>query len=106
VEDGGPVAGIAVVGPQRPPAEDGVGEVWQLNVAPEAWGRGYGRALLDGATAELRGAGYREAVVWMVDRNRRARAFYEGSGWAADGAETVGEAPGFTQRRVRYRRVL
>ncbi|MGH2720086.1 MAG: GNAT family N-acetyltransferase [Actinomycetota bacterium] len=106
VEAGGRILGIASVGEVRPDPQEGVGELWMLNVAPDAWGRGLGRRLLDAATAELRSRGFREAVLWVVERNQRARRFYEASGWAADGGVLVEDTRGFPLREVRYRRAL
>ena len=37
----------------------------------------------------LASAGFREATLWVVRENDRARRFYEALGWALDGAEKV-----------------
>jgi len=117
-DDAGTVVGIAGVGPERlvevtsgpgprPSDEDSsVGELWMINLHPASWGKGLGRRLLESATQELRAAGYREAVLWVLDTNERARRLYGRAGWAADGAETVDESRGFAIREVRYRRSL
>jgi hypothetical protein len=34
---------------------------------------------------ELRAMGAREAMLWVLRENVRARAFYEGLGWRTDG---------------------
>ncbi|MDQ1374353.1 MAG: hypothetical protein QOJ09_1691, partial [Actinomycetota bacterium] len=85
IEDGtSTVVGIAAVGADR--GEPGAaGELWLINLAPEAWGRGLGRRLLEAATDELRGQGFDEAVLWVLDANARARRFYGRAGWAPDG---------------------
>jgi GNAT superfamily N-acetyltransferase len=106
VEEDGRIVGIASVGPVRPEHREGVGELWMLNIAPEAWGRGLGRLLLEGATEELRRRGCSEAVLWVVERNRRARRFYERAGWEPDGGVKVERRPGFSVEEVRYRRSL
>jgi GNAT superfamily N-acetyltransferase len=106
VEMGGRILGIASVGEVRPEPVEGVGELWMLNIAPDAWGRGLGRLLLDAATGELRGRGLREAVLWVVERNQRARRFYEAAGWEPDGGVMVEDDRGFPIRQVRYRRRL
>ena len=36
--------------------------------------------------ANLAAAGYREAALWVLQDNARARPFYSQAGWAADGA--------------------
>ena len=66
---------------------DGVpsGLVYLVYVLPEYWGTGVGRALMAAAVDDLRDLGVREAVLWVLRENRRARAFYEGLGWRPDG---------------------
>ena len=104
--DDGEVAGISVVGPPRREEPSGVGELWMINLEPATWGRGLGTALLGAATDELRGAGYVEAVLWVLDGNQRARRFYEREGWRSDGAAITDDARGFRVTELRYRRPL
>ena len=40
--------------------------------------------LMDRALAELKSLGCREAVLWVLEENQRARAFYEHCGFLAD----------------------
>ena len=72
------------------PAPD-TAEVGALYLAPEAAGRGVGRALL-----------FRRATLWVLDANARARRFYEAAGWRSDGASKVEERPGAALHEVRY----
>lgn len=85
---------------------DEIGQLWAINLEPEAWGRGIGPALLQAATARLGDRGYAAAVLWCLATNTRARRFYEREGWAADGATAVGEKGGVPLHEVRYRRPL
>ena len=86
------------------PDSDGAGEVSAIYVAPRHWRGGAGTALLHSALGALRGAGFREATLWVVEDNVRARAFYERQGWAPDG---TGQALGNTTIvEVRYRTSL
>src|SRR5437763_1727840 len=71
--DDGSVAGFASTGPVRDDDTPGRGELWVINLAPEHWGQGLGRALLAAATEQLRDHGFAEAVLWVVDGNQRAR---------------------------------
>ncbi|MGH8905650.1 MAG: GNAT family N-acetyltransferase [Egibacteraceae bacterium] len=65
VEDGGGIVrGFACAGPSRRDDGDEAGELWVINLAPDAWGLGLGRALLGAITGLLQAAGYREAVLW------------------------------------------
>jgi len=77
-----------------------------LNLAPEAWGKGLGRALLEAATTKLRDLGYADAVLWVLDGNTRARRFYEAAGWYADGTAKREDVGGVVVTEVRYRREL
>jgi ribosomal protein S18 acetylase RimI-like enzyme len=100
----GTVVGVAHVGADR--EHDDRGELWMINLAPEAWGTGLGRQLLERATDELRNRGYDEAVLWVLDTNARARRFYETAGWAADGTAKREDMGGAEVTQVRYRRPL
>jgi GNAT superfamily N-acetyltransferase len=72
------VVGFALVGPAQDPA--GAGQLYAINVDPDHWGTGAGRALLAAAQAELVRLGYREAVLWVLPGNACARRFYEVAG--------------------------
>jgi ribosomal protein S18 acetylase RimI-like enzyme len=58
------------------------------------------------AVSTLRDARFREATLWVLETNTRARRFYEAAGWVVDGAERAEELRGFPVREVRYRRPL
>ena len=103
-EQAGQVVGFAVVGPAEDPK--GAGELYAINVDPDHWGTGAGRALLTAAQTELTRLGYREAVLWVLPGNSRARRFYEVAGWATDGTERTAEVSGVVVAEVRYRRRL
>ncbi|NUR59212.1 MAG: GNAT family N-acetyltransferase [Catenulispora sp.] len=85
---GGRAAGFAWTGPCRDAdGPDGAGELYAINVAPEAWGTGAGQALLEAAHESLTAMQFATAVLWVLPSNARARRFYERNGWAADGVE-------------------
>jgi ribosomal protein S18 acetylase RimI-like enzyme len=100
-DERGDVVGVAHVGPDR--QHPGRGELWMLNLAPEAWGTGLGRLLLEAATAHLGALGYAEAVLWVLQGNARARRFYEAAGWYADGTARREDMGGAVITEVRYR---
>ena len=83
-----------------------VGELFGLYVRPDAWNTGVGRRLHDVAMSALASAGSHEATLWVLDRNRRARQFYERQGWRADGIVKTDDRPGAILTEVRYRRFL
>jgi len=53
--------------------------------------------------AEL-GAKYREAVLWVLEGNARARSFYQAHGWWPDGAVKTEQRGEALLNEVRYRR--
>jgi GNAT superfamily N-acetyltransferase len=100
----GRLVGFAAVGAAEEPA--GCGELYALNVDPDHWGVGVGRALLDAACAALAGLGCREAVLWVLPGNDRARRLYARGGWRPDGARRTQEVLGVVVEEVRYGRRL
>jgi ribosomal protein S18 acetylase RimI-like enzyme len=108
VERDAEVVGFASVGPANPPTDgDGIGELYAINVDPDAWGSGAGAALLVEATDGLRRLGFEAAVLWVLPANQRARRFYERNGWSATGEEKIETLrAGVTVRELLYRRPL
>jgi ribosomal protein S18 acetylase RimI-like enzyme len=95
------MSGFVGFGPSRD--ADNEGEIYTIYVAPEHWGRGRGRALMDAALEALRADGYPGAILWVLDDNPRARRFYEAAGWETDGATKEDEFLDTRVREVRYR---
>lgn len=110
-EDGGKILGFASAGPARDEPEH-VGEIYAIYLDPDSWGRGIGRELFRDATDWLTKEGYREAMLWVLASNSRARRFYEAAGWSADGGTQTemywGTATdqGIMLEEARYRRRL
>ena len=95
VSPDGEELGFASAGPPRDgDLEDGW-ELYALNVAPSAQGSGLARALVAATVGD------RACVVWVLEGNGRARAFYRREGWVADGAERTHEASGRPEVRLR-----
>ncbi|MFC7550800.1 GNAT family N-acetyltransferase [Plantactinospora sp. GCM10030261] len=90
VEDGPAVAGFVTFGPyridqDRDRLDPAYAEILGLYVEPSRWGNGTGRALFAAARAALAERGWTELRLWVLEDNRRARAFYERAGMVADG---------------------
>jgi GNAT superfamily N-acetyltransferase len=102
-EENGTLLGLASAGHARGDDEFGMGEVYSINVDPPAWGRGAGGALLAAATAWLDGR-FGVSILWVVDRNQRARSLYERAGWSVDGATKIEVYDGTSVDNCRYRR--
>src|SRR5436190_6476720 len=83
----GRVEGFCSVAMPARGADEGsdLAEIPAFYVAPEAWRRGVGSALMARALAEIRAAGFARAVIWVLDGNDRAVAFYGTMGWRRDG---------------------
>ena len=60
---------------------DGVGEVYNLALAPEAQGRGLGGLLLDAGLAHLADIGIQEVILWVDAENPPALALYRTRGF-------------------------
>lgn len=109
-ERAGAVVGFVDVGPERepdgPPASTPRGELYAINVHPDAWGTGAGPALLEDAHRSLRALGFADAVLWVLPGNARARRFYERAGWSDEGTEKTATVNGVEVLERRYARAL
>jgi len=103
VEDpDGVVVGFARIGPEEHDDAAAGGELYAINVDPDSWGTGAGRALHAFALDALRDSGFERAVLWVHPENRRARHFYEALGWRADDVERIAVLQGIDVPEVRY----
>lgn len=100
------LCGFVTTGPCRDADRAGVGELCALHVAPDRWGTGVGRVLIEAARAPLAQVGFADASLWVLTSNARARRFYEIDGWAPDGASQVGHFAGGSATELRYHRKL
>lgn len=92
------VIGFAHCAPTTDSAET---ELHSLYVAPTSWRTGAASALLERAAADHCD---QVLVVWVLEGNRRGRAFYDHHGFAADEARTQTSRGGVTVDVMRYRR--
>jgi GNAT superfamily N-acetyltransferase len=113
-QESGQVVGYASYGPEvdvlgmqwpHPMTSAGaageVAELYALYVHPDWWSTGTGAALMSAVLGHTKG--YPDTVLWVLERNARARAFYERFGFCADGAVHVLDGLGGVPE-VRYRR--
>jgi L-amino acid N-acyltransferase YncA len=83
------------------------GEVHAIYLDPQSVGLGIGRRLFSSCLSSLRTSGCKQATVWVLDSNSRARSFYEAAGLVLDGgAKKVDDRRGFVLSEVRYRMEL
>ncbi len=73
------VIGMASLGPARDSGLGFDGEIYTLYVHPDYYGRGTGRALLQGAFIAMREKRFGSCVIWAHAQNN-ARYFYEAMG--------------------------
>ena len=107
-ERNGRAIGFVRFGPSRDRDDDPrlVGEVYAIYVHPDFWRMGAGEALLQGAMDQLRRRGFTELMLWTLQENKRARAFYEKQDLSLDYATKKVKRGGETAIEVRYRRTL
>jgi len=99
----GELAGVVIA--SGDPDMPTFGHITRLYVEPRVWGRGIGRSLYDCALAHLQDVGYAQASLWVLERNTRARCWYERLGWSCTGErKPVYEPAGIDD--IRYIRVL
>lgn len=100
-DEAGCVIGFARGGLERDETPGFDGEVYALYLLAEHHRRGIGRQLMAACARLLEGQGFGAALVWVLEENRPARAFYE----ALDG-RLIGSKPivigGTTLTEVSY----
>jgi GNAT superfamily N-acetyltransferase len=72
-------------------------------LAPDAWGRGYGRALFAVAVDDRGARGFSAVTLWVLGGKLRARCFYEAAGMRPDGGAKVEIEGGAELPHLRYR---
>ncbi len=77
LEFDGKVAGYVSFGRNRVAAIPYAGEIFELYLAPEYQGLGFGRRLFAAAREDLAAKGYLSTIVWALADNERALRFYE-----------------------------
>jgi len=76
-------------------------------VLPAYWREGVGCALWGAGVHRLVEQGYRQAMLWVLSDNARARRFYDRAGWSAEPAsERSLLIGGASLREIRYRSPL
>jgi GNAT superfamily N-acetyltransferase len=95
VRDGiGRVVGFASAGPSRDDDAPSAWELYAVNLAPAARGTGVADLLLDALVGD------RDATLWVVEHNARARSFYSRRGFTDEGGRSAHEATGTPEIRM------
>lgn len=82
----------------------GIWELKELYVDPFFQGGGYGRELMDSFLTSARAGGMHTAILWVLEKNDRARGFYARFGFAPDGGRKL--QPDTPEYLLRYRLAL
>ena len=80
-----------------------VAEMPTLYIAPEHWRSGLGTVLCHAALERARELGFESLVLWVLEINERARAFYASLGFQPDGAARVDDGTPEAFGADRYR---
>lgn len=83
----GEPAGFLVLRPAGERGLENCGEIAAVYLRKAFWGLGYGKSLMEFALGRLRAVGCERAALWTLEKNVRARNFYERNGFHKDGAE-------------------
>ena len=103
----GALAGFCSYGPTRDDESPDVAEIYAVNIHPDRWRRGAGRALCEHAWREAIARGHTQVTLWVMSGNERARRFYRQLGYALDGtSRTETRLIGTPFDEVRFRKVI
>jgi ribosomal protein S18 acetylase RimI-like enzyme len=103
------IAGFVSYGPSRDRDMDRrkTAEVYGIYLLEEFWGGGLGLALMNLAVEDLSSTGFREASLWVLSENEKARRFFERYGFSTDGMKkSFARSVGADLEEVRYRKPL
>lgn len=104
--ESGRILGFATTAPAQESPISGYGELCALYVDPDQWGRGIGVTLVSAARSRLFDLGFRNAILWVLVGNVRAKRFYVTDHWTPDGVRRTDEVWGVKVDEVRYKRKL
>lgn len=102
---GGKPCGLSFVDASNADGLPRCGELHCLYLLPERWGSGLAAKLMDASLAFLCESGCERVLLWVLEENRRARAFYEKHGFVPDGEVKASGLPGAPLER-RYAKRL
>lgn len=86
-------------------ATDDEGEVYAIYFHPDFWGTPATQSGLQFCTNRLKELGYKQAHIWVLAENKRARKFYEKNGFIFDGTTQEIEI-GKPLLEIRYSKTL
>ena len=106
-EDNAGVVGYGSLGPERScDPVMGTEELYALYVRPAFWRQGVGRRLHDQLLDRFAVRDAKQASLWVLEINTRARAFNRALGWSDRGERSEIDLGGDHQAMVRYDRSI
>lgn len=72
---------IAAWSKARNPAFSDSAEIICIHSLCDNWGKGYGTMMMNHIIKEIENSGYRKVLLWVFEKNTRARRFYEKHGF-------------------------
>lgn len=105
-DDHGSITGWASFGASRDDDGDGTGEIYGIYIDPAWWGNGFGKKLMGISENELESRGFGSVTLWVLEKNNRARRFYETVAYKTDGALKTVEMADVKLVEIRYRKSL
>lgn len=85
--------------------DDAFGEIWGIYLHPAYWNQGIGSRLMQFGLDCLKDEWYERVSLWVLEKNERARRFYEKFGFRFDGTRKELDFDGI-MHEIRYVRVL
>lgn len=76
---------IAWWGASRSEDMPGYAELICIHSLPDNRGKGFGSKMMDAVLQDVAAAGYKKIMLWVFEKNTRARQFYERHGFSANG---------------------
>jgi len=100
-DEGDDVVAFAAGGPERSGDPRYRGELYAIYVLPANQAQGIGRALMQAVAGRLAAAGHKGMLLWVLEANAPARAFYEALGGVVVRTQPI-EVGGVTLQEVAY----
>ncbi|GEM_PF-1217047 len=97
------IVGFCNVGPD---SDDNTGRVYSIYMDTQFMDKGIGTELLIKGLENLRGIGFKDAVVWTLANSSRSRNFYEKNGWISDGKMETITRDKISYDVIRYKKSL
>jgi ribosomal protein S18 acetylase RimI-like enzyme len=99
-EDKGIVKAFMTIGKSRNEDKSDAFELWGIYVEPAFKRSGIGKELLEYCEEIGKERNYTENILWVLEKNKPARLFYEKMGYKADGKEKLIEK--YNVKEIRY----